>query len=217
MDNPITDTLHFLIGDTGDYNHLSPLKYVSVLFYLLLLAGGLVVAWRCWAEDPTQRTGRNLAVMAMRIVLGGLWFQGTIWKLPLPVSAGFTYWLTLEGKFAAIGLQAAVVRDVLVPHIALLQTPVYLLEVAFTASLTLGLAVRLFGVIAVLFTLQLWLGLYNDPTEWPWTYIGIAFSCGMFAAFAAGRCLGLDHLLRLRGAPILRASGPLGAVCRLAC
>ena len=46
----------------------------------------------------------------------------------------------------------------------------------------------------MLFTLQLWLGLYNDPTEWPWTYMGIIFAHGMFRAGCAGRNLGLDHL-----------------------
>jgi len=216
MTNPLSDTVLFLIGDTGDYNRFGAAKYISVAFYFLLLGAGIFVAWRNWAEDPSQRTGRNVGVFIMRLVAGGMWFQGTIWKLPLPVAAGFKYWLAQEGKFSAISLQGAIVRDVLLPHIALLQTPVYLLEIAFTVSLTLGLAVRLSGWVIVLFTLQLWLGLYNDPTEWPWTYVAIVFAHAMFAEFEAGRCLGLDNLLRLRGAGIARGQSIIAAAYRLA-
>ena len=216
MSNPFSDTVQFLIGNTGDYDRFGAAKYLSVAFYLVLLAAGFFVAWRNWVEDPSQRTGRNVAVFVMRVAAGGMWFQGTIWKLPLPISAGFKYWLAQEGKFSAIGLQGAVVRDVLLPHIGLLQLPVYLTEIAFTVSLTLGLAVRLSGLVAVLFTLQLWLGLYNDPTEWAWTYMAIVFAHGMFAASEAGRCLGLDNLLRLRGAAIARGQGVIAAAYRLA-
>ena len=136
--------------------------------------------------------------------------------MPLPVSGGFSYWLGQEAKFSAVGTQAAVVRNLLVPHVALLQPVVYMTEIAFTVSLTLGLAVRLSGLVAVLFTLQLWFGLYNDPTEWPWTYIAIAVAHGMFAAFEAGRCLGLDGLLRIRNAAVVRGDGLLAVVYRLA-
>ena len=216
MNNPITDALLFLVGDSGDYNSLSAWKYVSVAFYLVLLTAGFFIAWRNWSEDPSQRNARNVGVFIMRVVTAGLWFEGTIWKLPLPVSGGFSYWLGQEDKFSAIGLQAAIVRDVLVPHVALLQPVVYLTEIAFTISLTLGLAVRLSGVVAVLFTLQLWLGLYNDPTEWPWTYIAIAVAHGMFAAFEAGRCLGLDNLFRVRDASVVRGNGLLARAYRLA-
>ena len=216
MTTPIGDALRFLVGNTGDYDRFGPAKYLSVLFYVLVLLASLFVAWQNWRKDPTQRTGRNVAVFAMRFIAGGMWFQGTIWKLPLPVSAGFTYWLTQEGKYSAVPVLGALVRDVLVPNVALLQTPVYLLEIFFTVTLTLGFAVRLSGLLAALFTVQLWIGLYDDPTEWPWTYVAIIFSHGMFAAFEAGRCLGLDNLLRLRNAAILRGSGLIATAYRLA-
>ena len=216
MSNPVSDTFEFLIGHTGDYDRFGPEKYVSVAFYLLVLAAGLYIARLNWAEDPGQRSVKHLSIMAMRVMAAGMWFQGTIWKLPLPVSAGFRFWLGLEGKFSAIPLHAAIVRDVLVPQIALLQTPVYLLEIWFTVSLTLGIALRLTGVIAVLFTLQLWIGLYNDPSEWPWTYMAIVFGHGMFAAAEAGRSLGFDNLVRLRAQSFVRGQGLLSTVYRLA-
>ena len=199
IDNPAIDLFHFLVGDTGDYDRFGAAKYVSVVFYLCLVAGGLAVAAVNWSRDPNQRTGYHFWVAVMRITAGGMWIQGTIWKLPLPVAAGFRFWLDQEAKFSAIPLLGTLTRELFIPHIAILQPLVYLLEICFTISLTLGIAVRLFGVIAVLFTIQLWLGLYNDPSEWPWTYMGIIFAHGMFAAASAGRSLGLDHLLGRSG------------------
>ncbi len=49
--------------------------------------------------------------------------------------------------------------------------------------------------MAALFIVNLLFGLYNDPTEWVWTYVGIACAHGMFAVDSAGQSLGLDHLL----------------------
>ena len=216
MSEPIGDVFNFLVGDTSDYGHLGPAKYLSVIFYLVLLVAGLIVAGRNWQDDPAQRTGRNVIVLAMRILAGAMWFQGTIWKLPLPVSGGFSYWLVQEGRYGAIPLYSALIRDVLVPNIALLQTPVYLLEIFFTVTLTLGFAVRLSGVVAALFTLQLWFGLYNDPTEWPWTYIAIVIAHAMFAVDEAGRRLGLDSLLRMRDAALVRGNGIVATAYRLA-
>ncbi len=134
----------------------------------------------------------------------------------VPVADGFKYWLVQEGKFAAIPLQGTVVRDLLVPHIALLQPVVYGLEIFFAVSLTLGVAVRLAGVLAVLFMLQLRLGLYDDPTEWPWTYVAIVLAHGMFAVDRAGHRLGLDHLLDRRSRRATRSPTLAGRVLAMA-
>ena len=83
-------------------------------------------------------------------------------------------------------------------HIGLVQPLVFLAEMFFTASLMLGFLVRLSGSLAALFTLNLLVGLYNDGTEWPWTYVGIIVSHAMFALEHSGRSLGLDNLLRVR-------------------
>lgn len=204
--DPLTDLFHFLIGNTGDYNRFGAVKYISVVFYLCLVAAGLFVAFLNWSRYPGQRTSHHFWVAAMRMTAAGMWIQGTIWKLPLPVAAGFRYWLDQEAKYSSIPYLAFLIRDVFIPHIAVLQPVVYLLEILFAVSLTLGIAVRLAGIVAVLFTIQLWLGLYNDPTEWPWTYMAIIFAHGMFAAACAGRSLGLDHLLRRNGSGVADGS-----------
>src|SRR5437588_275745 len=61
-------------------------------------------------------------------------------------------------------------------------------------------AVRLFALLAVGFSLHLWLGLYAHPAEWPWNYVFLAVVLALFVNYAAGRSLGADALLRRRAA-----------------
>jgi hypothetical protein len=67
----------------------------------------------------------------------------------------------------------------------------------------LGLAVRLVGVLAFIYVLQLWLGLYGNSSEWPWTYMFLALLMFLFALEGAGRSLGFDAFLR-REVPAVR-------------
>jgi uncharacterized membrane protein YphA (DoxX/SURF4 family) len=75
---------------------------------------------------------------------------------------------------------------------------VFLAEISFAISLMLGLGVRFFALLAVPFSLHLWLGLYLHPQEWPWNYVFLAIIHALFVAYAAGRSLGADALLRRR-------------------
>ena len=72
------------------------------------------------------------------------------------------------GKYAAIPLQADFVNNIVLPHFYLFAPIVYAAEVLTGVSLMLGVFVRLFAVIGALQILNLWLGLYNAPNEWPW-------------------------------------------------
>jgi hypothetical protein len=202
MHNPFSDVARFLVGASPDYNPLGASRYLFVIFYIALLIGSATIARRNWQVDPSQRTSRNLWIWLMRVLVAGMWYQGTFWKLPLPVSGAFTFWTGALVKFGSFRLHESLVKALFVPHIGLLQPVVYLTEMFFTIALTLGIFVRFAGVIAVIFTAQLWLGLYNDPTEWAWTYIGIIAAHGMFVASAAGRSLGVDNLLRRNGVPV---------------
>ncbi|HUN98236.1 MAG TPA: DoxX family protein, partial [Bradyrhizobium sp.] len=61
------------------------------------------------------------------------------------------------------------------------------------------------GVLGVLYVLQLWLGLYDNSSEWPWTYMFLALLMFLFAVEGAGRSLGFDGWLR-REVPAVRDS-----------
>ncbi len=192
--NPFYDTWLFLLGQTPDHEALGPAKYLLVALYAALLIGGIVVAARAWSRDPAQRTGRNLAIWLFRTMIGSMWFQGSLWKLPLPVAGGFQYWTSQLVEHSWLPIHAALVRDVLLPNIAILDPLVWLTETLLAASLLLGAGVRVAGLVGVAFTLNLWVGLYHRGDEWPWNYIFLIFVHGFFVLDRAGECLGLDAL-----------------------
>jgi hypothetical protein len=62
----------------------------------------------------------------------------------------------------------------------------------------LGAFVRLFALIGALQILNLWLGLYSAPGEWPWTYFFLLVLQLVFAVHRYGRSLGIDAVLAAR-------------------
>jgi hypothetical protein len=197
--NPFFDAWLFLVGSTDDHRALGPLRYVFVALFLALLVTNAWIALKNWREDPTQRTGTHLTVWSCRVLIGSMWFQGCLWKLPLPVSGGFEYWTGQMGEHAAFAFHRALVENLYLPNLSLIDPLVFLAELMFAFSLMLGFGVRLVGVVAALYSLHLWLGLYSHPGEWPWNYVFLAMVHVLFAVYAAGLSLGVDALARRRG------------------
>jgi hypothetical protein len=201
--NPFIDIWHFLTGNTNDYLHQGNWRYVILALFWILLLAGAAIALKNWQEDPEQRTGRHLGIWLIRMLIGCMWFQGMLWKLPLPVSDGLQHWTEQESTNAAFEFHRTFLKDVVLPNMKLFGPIVFLAELVFAGSMLLGLCVRLVGVLAVLYTLQLWLGLYGNSSEWPWTYMFLALLMFWFAFEAAGRSLGFDAWLR-RSVPAVR-------------
>ncbi len=196
--NPFYDSWLFLIGQTPDHDALGSAKYLLVALYAALLIGGIAIAARVWSRDPAQRNGRTLAIWLFRTLIGTMWLQGSLWKLPLPVAGGFQYWTGQLVEHSWLPAHAALVRDVLLPNIAILDPVVWLTETLLATSLMLGFGVRLAGLVGIAFTLNLWVGLYHRGDEWPWNYIFLIFVHAFFVLDRAGECLGLDALWRRR-------------------
>lgn len=199
MSDPFTDTWLFLIGRTPDQDALGLWKYLFAVLFLVLIAASVAIAVKNWAEDPAQRTGTHVATWLMRVLVGCMWFQGMLWKLPFSADNGLHYWMEQMAQRAAFGWHRDLVTGVLLPWFSLVNPLVFLAELTFAACLILGFSVRLVGVLALLFTLNLWLGIYNQnvgPAEWPWSYVFLMMLNAFFALHAAGRSLGLDALLR---------------------
>jgi uncharacterized membrane protein YphA (DoxX/SURF4 family) len=216
--NPLTDIWQFLIGETGDHLTLGGWRYLWVVVFLALLAASGYLAVRNWREDAEQRTARHLGTCVARVLVGCMWFQGMLWKLPLPVSGGLQYWTEKQmGTRAAFALHREFVLNVLVPNLYWLGTLVFLAELTFAVSLILGFGVRFAGALGVLFVLHLWLGIYipGDPAEWQWAYIFLALLMFLFALNAAGRSLGLDALLRRQVPAVRDGTGFLGKLLHL--
>lgn len=202
---PLSDVLEFLVQPS----------WTTGVYWLLILASIAIAAY-AFATIPSQRSLRPAADWIFRFLIGSMWWQQTLWKLPPyytdhpedPINTGLHYWMTTLGKSAPIQLQADFVNNVVLPHFDLFAPAVYAAEVLTAVSLILGLLVRFWGVIGALQILNLWLGLYHAEGEWPWTYFFLLVLQLIFAVHQYGRSLGLDALIVERRA----RSGRRGAV-----
>lgn len=216
--NPFTDAWQFLTGTTSDYMDLGGWRFVILALFWALFIASVFFAVKNWKEDPAQRTGYHFCVWIIRVLIGCMWFEGMLWKLPLPVSDGLKFWTEQEATRAAFDFHRALVSNFLLPHLSLFGPLVFLTELTFATSMILGFAVRAVSVIAILFVAQLWLGIYvpGTPAEWPWSYVFLAMVMFLFSLLAAGRSLGLDAWLRWHMPEIREGKGWLGKALQIA-
>jgi uncharacterized membrane protein YphA (DoxX/SURF4 family) len=186
------------LGDVASF--LSTPGWTTVVF-LLLLAGSVIVALVAWRATQAERSTRSIGIWLLRLVLGTMWWQQSLWKVP-PNYDGLIYWMKQMVDHAAIPLQSVLVRDVVLPNITVFGPLVYAVEVAIGISLMLGALSRLGATLGALMALNLWLGLYSAPGEWPWTYGFLVILQLLFIIDPPGRRLGIDALLRKRHAAI---------------
>ena len=182
--DPFTDALAFL-ADTG---------FPKPVFWLLLLgsAAAAVIAWRI---DPAQRSIRHIGICLLRIMVGTMWWQQSLWKVPPHYDWGLIHWMQEMVEHASTQLQSVLVRDLVLPNIAVFGPLVYAIEVVIGASLILGVFTRLGAALGVLMAINLWLGLYDAPGEWPWTYMFLVVLQLIFLLDPPGRSLGFDALV----------------------
>src|SRR5712672_3042349 len=197
--NPISDVIDFL-QQPG---------WTTAIFWLLGLAS-IAIALYVYLTIPAQRTLVHVSNWVFRLLIGCMWWQQTLWKLPpfytdhpdQPFGeTGLAYWMTVMGKSAAVPLQADFVNNIVLPHFYLFAPIVYLLELLTAVSLILGIFVRLWALIGALQIVNLWLGLYSAPGEWPWTYFFLLVLMLIFALHRYGRSLGLDAVVVVRSRP----------------
>jgi uncharacterized membrane protein YphA (DoxX/SURF4 family) len=204
MRDPISDLFHFLTfrplwyGDGPAPTRWGPLP---IILFWLLAAGAVAIAAQVWRTDRSQRRPRNVYFASTRFLLGVMWFQATLWKLPPTFtgnpdgSGGLRKWTEMIADHAAYGFHRALFRDVILANFEFFAYQVWAIETAIAVSLMLGFLTRLGGLLGVVMSLNLWLGLYNAPNEWSWTYVFMALLMGMTVALRAGRVLGADALL----------------------
>jgi len=192
--NPFYDAWLFLIGATEDHAK-SGVGYLMVVLFLALLAASFAIAWRNWQQDPGQRKSEHLAIWLMRVMIGAMWFQGSLWKLPLPVAEPFQFWTGELAKYAAFDAHKWLVKNVFLPLLPVIDPLVFLLELSLGIAFILGFLLRPLAVLGMLQAAHLWLGLYHHPHEWPWLYVFLIFVQAFFLLSNAGRSLGLDGLL----------------------
>ena len=169
-------------------------------------------------EETTVRGGNTvilnegslLLLAVVRIFVGLLWFQQLAWKMP-PTFGGLRRYVENEAQHTFVPGYSAILKNVFLTHFSLLGTGVWLTELLVGLSLLFGLFTRLGAVLAVLLSLQLYIGLAYAPGEWYWTYGMLVLLGLVLVAVPAGRYLGLDALL----APRLHAAGKQRRFSRL--
>jgi len=182
--NPFIDVLTFLAKP----------DILTIVFWFLLV-GGFGIAITVWRSEPAQRSARTIGVWVARLLIGAMWWQQSLWKVP-PNYSGLLYWMKQEVAHAAIPLQSQLVGSVVIPHIDFFGPLVYAIEATIGISLIVGIFTRLGALLGVLMGLNLWLGLYSAPGEWPWTYFFLITIQFLFLLDPPGYCLGADALLR---------------------
>jgi uncharacterized membrane protein YphA (DoxX/SURF4 family) len=187
--NPLTDALAFLV----DADKL----WFTVIFWLLLL-GSAAAALQAWRTDAAQRSALHIGIGLLRFIVGCMWWQQSLWKIPPHYDWGLIHWMQEMVEHASTELQSVLVRDLVLPNIAVFGPLVYAIEVAIGASFILGLFTRFGAALGALMAVNLWLGLYNAPGEWPWTYMFLVVIQLLFLIDPPGRSLGVDALLRQR-------------------
>lgn len=213
--NPFTDTFAFLLGRTGDHGNAGPFfAWVLTLGFLALIAASLWIAWRNWQDDPTQRTATHFWTFVMRFFIGAMWFQGSLWKLPLPISGGLDGWTRQLAEHAAFGIHSWIATNVFIPLLAVINPIVFLVEFGLAVSFMLGLFVRPFALLGVAFVFHLYFGLYKHPHEWPWLYIFLICTQAMFFFHQAGKSLGLDAMMARKPVGPLAGDGAIARVYR---
>ena len=138
-----------------------------------------------------------MGILLLRLLTGTMWWQQSLWKVP-PNYGGLTHWFQEIADHGAVPLQSWLIGKLVLPHIGVFGPLVYAAEVLIGFSFLLGLGTRVTTFIGVVMALNLWLGLYNTTTEWPWTYGYLIIIQFIFLLDPPGRTLGTDVLLRQR-------------------
>lgn len=184
--NPFSDTARFLIKP----------EWPTYVFWILLFAAG-VAAVANLMVDPRQRTVKVITMFFARILLGAMWWQQSLWKIP-PNYSGLKNWMEQMVEYAAFPIQSSFVKTIVLPRLTIFGPIVYGIEVFIAVSLIVGIFVRFGAALGALMAINLWLGLYRAPTEWPWTYFFLILLQVTFAVLQAGRNLGIDALIARR-------------------
>ena len=187
--NPLFDAVSFL---------LKP-EWTTAVFWLLLL-GSAAAAFYSWRRDPAQRSIQHVGIGVLRVIVGCMWWQQSLWKIPPHYDWGLIHRMEEMVKHASTQLQSDLVHDLVLPNIAIFGPLVYAIEVAIAVSLILGLATRLGAALGALMAINLWLGLYDAPGEWPWTYMFLVVLQVIYLIDPPGRSLGVDALVWRREA-----------------
>jgi hypothetical protein len=94
----------------------------TTLFFWLLLAGSILIAVTNLIRDEAQRSIRHFVTWALRVCIGAMWWQQSLWKLPPTYtdhpdgSGGLMQWMKAMTVYASSEVQRDFVKNVVLPH-----------------------------------------------------------------------------------------------------
>ncbi|NIJ12489.1 thiosulfate dehydrogenase [quinone] large subunit [Saccharomonospora amisosensis] len=136
----------------------------------------------------------------VRVGVALLWVQNAAWKVPPDFgedSNGGLYHFTRFAVDRPVwGPYAWFAEHVVLPNFALFGWVTLVVEAGLGAFLLVGLATRLWAAIGVGQSVVITLSVLNAPHEWHWSYYLMILAHLALFATAAGRCFGVDAVLR---------------------
>ncbi len=163
-------------------------------------------------QPPVVLSERSLILLALvRVFVGLLWFQQLAWKMP-PTFGGLRRYVESEAQHTFLPGYSFILNNVFLAHFSLLGAGVWTAELLVGITLLFGLFTRFGALLALLLSVQLYVGLAYAPGEWYWTYGMLVLLALVLVAVPAGRRLGIDQLL----APRLQHAARTSRLARLA-
>lgn len=169
---------------------------------LILPGAGVAMTGRATTATTAQMAIPLWPLGVLRVIIGFLWFQQLLWKLPPDFGCtasrdqGLCDWIGREIQSPLIPAYADFLRVLILPNLAFFGWLIWFAEAAVAISLLLGLLTRLGGLLGGLQALNLLIGLWNVPHEWYWSYLMLALLNFLFMLTPAGHWWGLDRRLR---------------------
>lgn len=147
----------------------------------------------------TIRVGRLAIVVLVvtRLVNGANWFWGARTKPP-PHWGWFEGWIAKEIQYAEIAPYKWFLQNIVQPNIDFFGWMGFITEVALTICLVLGILVGITGILAALWALNIAIGSYPIPGEFPYYLMFSVLVPLILAATRAGQWYGMDKRLRPR-------------------
>ncbi len=157
-------------------------------------AFGAAIADQPASSPVTLGEGSLFALALARIFYGLLWFQQIGWKMP-PDFGGLRTDVVREVHYTILPGYSSIIQNIFLTHFSILGTFVWTAELLVGVSLLLGLFSRLGAALALLLSIQLYVGIAYAPGEWYGAYGMLLMLSLILLAVPSGRRLGIDQVL----------------------
>ncbi len=166
---------------------------------------------RSGIDGPAHDRATMITAFLVRIIAGLLWLDNLSWKVPprfgIDDNAGLYYFTKLAVEHPVLPPYSAVVENLVLPNFLIFAWGVFLLEICLAVFLLLGLATRLWALLAIVQSVAIFLSVGASPNEWKWSYFLMIATHLAVLGFASGRVWGVDMFLRRK----VLSAAPMGA------